>query len=651
MEIKQKGSFKFFRVSLVLIFHFLFTPVFSQTGNHQIDSLSLSLKLVTSDSQKVDLYNQLSKLYCSVDFNKALEYSNKAIELSQKVKLNRRLAEAYNIQGIIYINIGKNNEAVESLNNAIDLHKKNGNQKGVASAYGNLGALYYLTGTYDKSLEYNLKCLKINEDLKDKNGIAITLLNVANIYYIQNNYKLARDYYERCLAINRELGNISGELSALNNVGTIYFAENKTDEALSTYQEIKRIAEKENYKQELAWGLTGMGISYRLKGEFKKAHFYLDESYKLYEQLNNQPKLLENVGNIANLYVKERDFVNGVEYGKKYLERAKSIQAIQHERDAYEFLYESYAGLKDFENAFKYYQQYNALKDTIFNKENIKHINELEAKYESEKKETENKALVQQTKIQSLELSRGKFIFAGVVAFFFLALIFSFLIMRQNKLKAGQRSMQLEQKLLRSQMNPHFIFNSLVAIESFIYKNEPKAAGKYLSDFARLMRLILENSREEFVPLEKEIQTLKYYLELQKLRHEDNFEYKIELPEEIDISEIMIPPMLAQPFIENSIEHGLNGITGMGQIQIRFIIKGEDLVFEVLDNGIGFERSLAIKNQNAVHKSFASAITLERLKILNKRNKKIKLVMEDLVDDLKNIKGAKVTFIIPYYKF
>jgi tetratricopeptide (TPR) repeat protein len=636
------------RIFPILIF-LLSSFLINAQQNAEKDSLLHALNSSLNDTQKVNTYNQLSKIYCAIDFNKALEFNKEAIVLSEKINSDRKLAEAYNIQGIIYINKGQNKEAVESLTKAIDIHKKNGNKKGMASAYGNLGAMFYLTGTYDKSLEYNIECLKINESLNDKNGIAICLLNIANVYFIQNNFESAKKYYLRGQQLHNELGNIKGEISAMNNLCSILFAQNKPDEAAIYFEKIKKIAEgKEDYKLELALAYTGLGIVSRMKNNFKQAHLYFDQSYKLYEELNLEVKLLENTGNIANLFIHEKNYPKAIEQSKKYYARAQSIDAKQHERDALEFLYKGYAGMKDYENAFKYYQEYVSLKDSILNKENLKVINELETKYESEKKETENQALIQQARIQTLEVTKGKYLSGGLTLLLMLFIIVAFLIIRQNKFKAKQQAIQLEQKLLRSQMNPHFIFNSLTSIESFVYKNEPKAAGRYLSDFARLMRLILENSREEYVSLEKEIQTLRYYLDLQKLRHEDHFDYTIEVSENIDTNETEIPPMLAQPFIENSIEHGLKGINQKGLINIRFYLTDGELIFEVQDNGIGFKKSLTMKDQNSEHKSFASTITLERLQILNKKNKKITMIMEDINDQLKNITGAKVTFTIPY---
>jgi tetratricopeptide (TPR) repeat protein len=599
----------------ILFFIFLFSsPCYSQSSP-EIDSLLNAEKSIGNDTQKVNIYNRVSQLYCAVDFNKALFYNQKAVDISTKANLPRKLAEAYNIRGIIYLNQGKIKEADTSLNKSIALHVKNHNTKGIASGYGNLGAMYYMIGSYNKSLEYNLKCLRLNEEMKDKNGVAITLLNIANIYYIQKNNQEAVKYYNRCRIVQRELNHLHDELSALNNIAVVLIS----------------------------------GICYKIKGNFPLAHSYLDNANELYGKLNNVYKQIEIQGIISSLYIREGDFKKALESSIYYLRKAEDIDAKQHEMDAYDFMYQAYAGLKYYENAFKVHLKFIEKKDSVLNSENLKNLNELETKYESEKKENENKLLTQENLIQQLQISRSNYFIWGILILLLLVIIIALLFVRQHRLNSQQRTIQLEQQLLRSQMNPHFIFNSLIAIESYIYKNEPREAGRYLSGFARLMRLILENSREEYIPLEKEIKTLEYYLELQKNRFDNVFDYTIELDKNIDPEAIAIPPMLAQPFIENSIEHGLKNLDRQGNISILFRLENDQLIFEVKDNGIGLKKSEAAKNRNEMHKSMATTITLERLTALNKRKrKKIKLQIEEIKDSSDNIAGTKVSFAIPF---
>lgn len=231
--------------------------------------------------------------------------------------------------------------------------------------------------------------------------------------------------------------------------------------------------------------------------------------------------------------------------------------------------------------------------------------------------------------------------------------IFSIIKYREKKIIEQTQFQLLEQKLLRSQMNPHFIFNSLSSIQSFIFENNPLEAGSYLSRFAELIRAILYNSREEFITLEKEIKTLQNYLDLQQLRYDHKFEYSLDIDPIIQTDMIQIPPMLAQPFVENAIEHGVKHLSGKGLISVSFTLMPEkgSLLLLVEDNGIGIKASKKLKKESHKrHTSLATIIANERIDVFNKGQKKKQFIMEigDIEDWDGKIKGTKVKFIIPY---
>lgn len=220
---------------------------------------------------------------------------------------------------------------------------------------------------------------------------------------------------------------------------------------------------------------------------------------------------------------------------------------------------------------------------------------------------------------------------------------------RENKIRKQNKVLLLEQKLLRSQMNPHFIFNSLSSIQSFIFENNPMTAGSYLSQFAELIRSILYNSREEYISLDKELKTLKNYMELQQLRYNNKFDFHLEVDPDIDPEEISIPPMLAQPFIENAIEHGVKYIDEQGSILVNFNLLDQSLALTVEDNGIGLEAAKKLKNSKAgEHTSLATIITRERIDILNKssRNKKYSVLIEEIKEE-NTVRGTRVKFMLP----
>ncbi len=234
--------------------------------------------------------------------------------------------------------------------------------------------------------------------------------------------------------------------------------------------------------------------------------------------------------------------------------------------------------------------------------------------------------------------------FVFIEALLFFGLVYWFYRQRIKQYEQREKYLVIEQKLLRSQMSPHFVFNALIAIQSFIFQNNPKEAGRYLSKFAKLMRLFLQNTRQEFTLLSDEIETLENYLELQRLRFADAFDYHISYADNVNPEEIKLPPMMAQPFIENAIEHGFKGITYQGIVEVYYILKNGALEIRITDNGIGIDQS----EKHRKHKSLATTITRERLKNLSTKNKKYSLNISDLKSRLNNKTGTEVLLRVPY---
>lgn len=246
-----------------------------------------------------------------------------------------------------------------------------------------------------------------------------------------------------------------------------------------------------------------------------------------------------------------------------------------------------------------------------------------------------------------VELQRDRQLFISII--FIVAIIFGVIIfvlrVQQGKIKQDQREAELSQTLLRTQMNPHFVFNAMSVIQSYIFENDPKKSSQFLVNFSRLMRLILENSPKEFIPIELEYEILDKYLNAQKMRFENRFEYALNISEELLLNKAVVSPMITQPFIENSIEHGqLHTIEG-GKIVVDFKAKDGKLEIQITDNGVGRNKSAKTKKIKS-HKSMAIDITRERISILNKKHKfNGSLSIRDL-DEKKKI-GTSVILILP----
>ena len=231
--------------------------------------------------------------------------------------------------------------------------------------------------------------------------------------------------------------------------------------------------------------------------------------------------------------------------------------------------------------------------------------------------------------------------------------LFRYRIMRikkeeEQKTIFNKQLAELEMQALRAQMNPHFLFNCLNSIQRFILENENKIAVNYLAKFARLVRLILENSRDKKVALVKEIESLDLYIQMEKLRFDHNFSYTIDVDKNIDTEFTEITPMLLQPYVENAIWHGLQHKEGDGKISIRIAEKNNSLLFIVEDNGIGRKASAEINRNRKNHNSVGLQITEKRIEMLSNNIEKGSVTILDLHNDKGNAEGTRVEINLPF---
>lgn len=215
-----------------------------------------------------------------------------------------------------------------------------------------------------------------------------------------------------------------------------------------------------------------------------------------------------------------------------------------------------------------------------------------------------------------------------------------------------KQKFQLEQQALRLQMNPHFIFNSLNSIQSYILTHDTKLAVTYLGKFSQLMRLILANSGNNFVPFKEEVKSIQYYLDLEKLRFDNKFDFVIKVDPRIDEEFLEIPPMVVQPYVENAIIHGLLHKAETGKLEIEFKLQKSALYCAITDDGVGREKSKQIREQQGIHrKSTGMHITKARLEMLNKRNaEEFTVRVTDLKDKNGEAAGTRVELNIQYYE-
>ncbi|HMG68031.1 MAG TPA: histidine kinase, partial [Chitinophagaceae bacterium] len=219
----------------------------------------------------------------------------------------------------------------------------------------------------------------------------------------------------------------------------------------------------------------------------------------------------------------------------------------------------------------------------------------------------------------------------------------------RTRAELQQQATELEMQALRAQMNPHFIFNCLSSINHFILKNESEIASDYLTKFSRLIRMVLNNSKNPLINLEDELEMLRLYLDLERLRFNNSFDYNIGFNNHFDISSIFIPPLLLQPFAENAIWHGLMNKKGQGILEFAFELDNHVLNCYITDNGIGRKKAETLKSKSSEkQKSMGMQITAERLALFNNNTEQTIYSVEDLVDAEGQPAGTTVTLKIRY---
>jgi LytS/YehU family sensor histidine kinase len=251
----------------------------------------------------------------------------------------------------------------------------------------------------------------------------------------------------------------------------------------------------------------------------------------------------------------------------------------------------------------------------------------------------------QEETLEQATLFRQRLVIYGLLGVIVLTMTGAFLIYRSGQ-QSKVANQMLALKSLRSQMNPHFIFNALNSVNHFIAQQDERTANKFLSEFSQLMRLVMENSQEDFISLHKEQEILSLYLKLEHYRFRDKFDYQIEVDKNINADAVEVPPMLIQPYIENAVWHGLRYKDAKGKLDLSFRKELDNIVVEVTDNGIGRKKSAELKTENQrKHNSTGLKNIQERLQIINRvYHANYRVSVEDLMEGA----GTRVRIFLPF---
>ncbi|MFC0427170.1 histidine kinase [Chryseobacterium scophthalmum] len=540
-------------------------------------------------------------------------------------------------------NVWKEVEAEsEKLKKAVDTK----NESAEADSYYNIGETFFNDRNFSKSEEYFLKSKNLYEKLNDKQNLEKVIRKLAQSQENQNKLKSAQSNYQKASKIGYSKSKRSlnaNDASRLSSPAP----ENKAEAIQNNIQ----ISEKENNKQDLAASYSQMADVNIENKNIPKAEENLNTAYQISKEQAPQQALAINQ-KLTNFYVDNKDFDKAIEAKRSVLKEnfvkensQKKVEQIQELaeiyikkndpkeaivllKNAYDIALQKGHTLEAQKSVKKLDSLYNISENTDASiqlyRDFLGKLPDLVSKDRSlvdnkilEDTEQKISQLLQEKKLKD-ELIRKKNIFnyslIGVLVLLTGLIIFIFRTLKKVQIKNKKIALQS----LRREMNPHFIFNSLNSVNHFIATNNELEANQYLTKFSKLMRGVMENSSEDFIPFQQELDLLQNYLALEKTRFSDKFDYEIEVDESLNTQSLKVPGMLIQPFLENAVWHGLRYRTEKGFLSLKFEKNNDSLNIFIEDNGIGIEES---KKQKTEHqksrKGRGMKNTLERIALLN----------------------------------
>jgi len=570
----------------------------------------------------------------------------KAINSAKKNNDEKALAKGYFDLAISNILSDNNEEALKDLEISEqkwlqEKQKDPETKNNLIKVYEGKGIVYYEQNNYFESLRCYLKALEICEETGNEKEISKVQTAIGEIYETINDDEKALKYFVQAYEIQKKTNDSEIAKTCLH-IGNIHLGNNQFQNAKKYFDESFLMFRKNP-------GLTGLGELYKSIAQYYKtlknteqAKAYLQKAETELKKNNNEEGLAEAWLLLANIYFSENNLNLSENYANQSLELSQKLDLPETEMNSEKVLYEIFTRKGDQLNALIHLRNYDIGKERFQKIENAKERAKAEMEFADEREILRKKEIANRNK---LILGFGVLLVIAALAGFFM----HYRNAQERKTILLQKQLaEYEHKALHLQMNPHFLFNCLAAISSFIIQNGKEEAVKYLSKFSKLMRLTLEFSEESLIPIDKEILSLQNYLELEQLRFKKKFDFKITKAPEIE-DDTAIPSLLLQPYVENAIIHGVAPKDEDGMISVAFSQENDTLICEIEDNGIGIETSRKMKKDSVKgHKSMAMEISRKRIETMEKLDKKkVPLSITEMKNKNGETKGTKVTLRFP----
>jgi two-component sensor histidine kinase/tetratricopeptide (TPR) repeat protein len=604
----------------ILKYFFFFSFLFSVTQlfPQELETLKSELPSL-KDRQKADQYLKIGILYAE-KYGKpdsVLYYSSLAEDLSRKINYTAGFLKSQLQNSIGFQQKNQFDTSIVILQKLLS-ERELGSSNLEGDVHYHLGISYYRSGDGKNAIENFIKAIPFYKNKSDYDGLILTYCKLCDVFESDSQHKESNEYKNKALELLEKPIRPYTKIAAFNILSSIYFdlrenSQNNLDTSIVFAEEAFRLMKEYGYYMKANQILNTIADAYYVKKDYNTSLLYCKESLKYRKFLFP--------GEIIISYTKFADCANALnknDLALVYLDSTrialKQINVQYYWLGYYQRCYELNRKVGNHEQAFLAIDRFNALKDSMYTVEKSTAINELMQKYNKVENEKTIGELNQQKEIDKLQI-RSLVAFTGIAILVIIIIIFFY---RQSVVKNKLKTIEIEQRLNRSRMNPHFFFNALASLQNLSLSEAKKElVPSFISKFSRIMRQSLESTFHELDTIENEIIFLTDYLELQKLLSENRFNYSFEVDDAVEQNELLIPGMILQPFIENSIEHGFKGISQEGLVSISFTLEGKSLNITITDNGRGVK-------ENEKHKAYPSRamqIIRDRLYLLNQTHK------------------------------
>ncbi|MEO6550328.1 MAG: histidine kinase [Ferruginibacter sp.] len=519
----------------------------------------------------------------------------------------------------------------------------------------NLGLLLSNSANYEASNTAYFRAIDFAELSNALRLKAVSLNNIGENFKILKNYEKCRQYTKDAIVINTKL-------AAWRGVAINYELLHECDLEEGMYEDSKKqlvtgmpFAQRANENYILSQYSVGFGKLQAINNHFDSAAHYFSLALQ-------QAKSQGDLRNEYQAYLAQAKYLTEMPTPEKIsilitaMNIAKETRYLEGQANASLELSNVYDQLNNKDSSLFYYRVHRLAYDTLFSEHNKRNTIIHESEWMIKKKEIENQHLKQLSDIQEKEIRIKNALLWALVICFGLIIGIAFFINKSIQAKKKRTESTFKQQIaetqmqaLQSQMNPHFIFNSLNSIENFIMQNEKRLASDYLNKFARLIRTILDSSRNELLPLMKDMESLQLYIDLQQLRFNKKFDYETNIDRALQNGDYKVPSLVIQPYVENAIEHGLAHSERIDQkLIVTVMLAGEYIQYTIEDNGVGRVQSAAYNIQNKPHhQSVGLKITESRVKIFNgAQSSPDDIVITDLYDEVDHPSGTRVSLKI-----